>query len=264
MTRVLNMAKEQTIASFSGTGTISLNGAVSPFSTFVARATDELPGSSPWSGIGFVITDNAGNWEIHNDGVLTDAATDTLTRPTPAASSNAGALVNFPANTYDVYSWVPGQEVPGVIVKTAQNSTTTNVASAVDIDYDNTLPAISEGTDSGLSVVIAPESSSNILLWSFSCDTVASNSTTLIASFAVFQDSTCRGIANVNLVGTAPNNITMHGHITSGGTTNQTWTVRFGPNSSDPGTVRILSDSAGSAVYAGGNSANLRVLEVSV
>jgi hypothetical protein len=86
----LNYAKETTTTT--GTGTYSLGGAVSPFASFVARATDDVGGTSPWSNIFYVVTDNAGVFEF-GEGTLTDAGTDTLTRAVIHASSNGGARV---------------------------------------------------------------------------------------------------------------------------------------------------------------------------
>jgi hypothetical protein len=79
-----------------GTGTISLAGATSGFRTFV-------------SGIGngnttvyAIVHQTLAEWEI-GVGTVTDAATDTLSRTTILASSNANAAVNFSAGTKDVF-----------------------------------------------------------------------------------------------------------------------------------------------------------------
>jgi hypothetical protein len=80
-----------------GTGTLDLGGAATGgFITFVA-------------GIGTgnrcyycIQLTSANEWEV-GIGTVTDAATDTLTRETVLASSNAGALVNFSAGSKDVF-----------------------------------------------------------------------------------------------------------------------------------------------------------------
>lgn len=80
-----------------GTGTLDLGGAATGgFITFVA-------------GIGTgnrcyycIQLTSANEWEV-GVGVVTDAATDTLSRDTVLASSNGGALVNFSAGTKDVF-----------------------------------------------------------------------------------------------------------------------------------------------------------------
>jgi len=82
-----------------GTGTITLAGAVSgflPFSTI-----------GDGSSCDYVIDDGAGNWEVGN-GVYTLSGT-TLSRVTVFASSNAGSLVTFAAGTKTVFLDVPAK-----------------------------------------------------------------------------------------------------------------------------------------------------------
>ncbi len=83
-----------------GTGTLSLAGAVSGFQGFVA-------------GIGHantcyyaIVHQGAAEWEV-GMGTVTDAAPDTLARTTVLASNNAGAAVNFSAGTKDVFVTLP-------------------------------------------------------------------------------------------------------------------------------------------------------------
>lgn len=80
-----------------GTGTISLAGAVGGFRTFVAGIGD---GRSAFYTIRN--RDVPTEWEV-GVGIVTDASTDTLSRVTVIRSSNSDALVNFSAGTKDVF-----------------------------------------------------------------------------------------------------------------------------------------------------------------
>jgi len=79
----------------SGTGTITLAGAVTGYQSFATAL-----GSSSTS-VPYCIVDNtAATWEV---GLGTFNGTTSLSRDTVTASSNAGALVNFAANSKDVF-----------------------------------------------------------------------------------------------------------------------------------------------------------------
>lgn len=84
-----------------GTGTLTLAGAASGFQGFVAGIGD---GNTCF----YAIQEQSGtDWEV-GVGTVTDAASDTLSRDTIIASSNAGAAVNFGAGTKDVFVSYPG------------------------------------------------------------------------------------------------------------------------------------------------------------
>ena len=85
-----------------GTGTITLAGAVAGFQAFSAIGNGNVTY--------FAIVDNAtGAWEV-NYGTYTASGT-TLTRNNPPlSSSNAGALVNFAANPKDVFCTYPSEK----------------------------------------------------------------------------------------------------------------------------------------------------------
>ena len=88
---VANRVKETSVTA--GTGSMVLAGAVTGYQTFVAAVQD---GNSTY----YTIEDPiAGTWEV---GVGTYNA-NTLTRDTVLASSNAGSLVSFAANTKFVF-----------------------------------------------------------------------------------------------------------------------------------------------------------------
>jgi hypothetical protein len=80
-----------------GTGTVDLDGAApTGFRGFVAAIGN---GNTCYY---CIVLASAGEWEV-GIGTVTDAATDTLSRTTILASSNAGAAVNFSAGTKDVF-----------------------------------------------------------------------------------------------------------------------------------------------------------------
>ena len=82
-----------------GTGTVSLNGAVTGFQSFTnAFTTGSL--------VYYCITDALMNWEA-GYGTFTTGAPATLSRTVIFASSNAGAAVNFAAGNKDVFNTFP-------------------------------------------------------------------------------------------------------------------------------------------------------------
>lgn len=80
-----------------GTGTYSLAGAEPGFRTIVAAA-------GTGNTVRYMATDGK-DWEV-NDGVITDATPDTLTRATLIASST-GSAINWGAGTRDIYLLPP-------------------------------------------------------------------------------------------------------------------------------------------------------------
>lgn len=85
-----------------GTGTLSLAGAVSGFRTFVAGVGDAAKCRY------YIRLRNGTEWEW-GIGTVTDATPDTLARTTVLRSSNANAAVNFSGGTKDV--WIgPGPD----------------------------------------------------------------------------------------------------------------------------------------------------------
>jgi len=100
MAFVLNdRVKEETTTT--GTGTISLDGAVDGFESFV-------------SGIGnsnntYYAIVGGSEWEV-GIGTVTDATPDTLSRDTILTSSNADSAVNFSAGTKSVFCTLPASK----------------------------------------------------------------------------------------------------------------------------------------------------------
>lgn len=83
-----------------GTGTITLAGAVSGYRTFSSVAAT---GDSVY----YVITLGT-EWEV---GLGTMASSTTLSRDTVLSSSNSNAAVNFSAGTKDVFMTIPATNV---------------------------------------------------------------------------------------------------------------------------------------------------------
>ena len=95
-----------------GTGTVSLAGAVTGFQSFSAGIGN---GNSTY----YTISDNVTNqWEV-GIGTYTSAGS-TLSRDTVLASSNSGSLVNFSTGTADVFVTYPSERA--VYVNSANTS----------------------------------------------------------------------------------------------------------------------------------------------
>ena len=85
-----------------GTGTLTLAGAVTGFQAFSAIGNGNVTY--------FAIVDNAtGAWEVNYGTYSTSGTTLTRNNP-PLSSSNAGALVNFAANPKDVFCTYPSEK----------------------------------------------------------------------------------------------------------------------------------------------------------
>lgn len=89
----------------SGTGIISLAGAVDGFQSFAGGIGN---GNTCY----YCITDGT-DWEV-GLGTVTDAATDTLSRDTVLASSNSDAAVDFGSGSKDVFCVVPAGHISGI------------------------------------------------------------------------------------------------------------------------------------------------------
>jgi len=112
-----------------GTGTLTLAGAVAGFQSFAAVGN----GNTTYYAIADAVT---GAWEV-GIGTYTASGT-TLSRDTVLSSSNSGSLVNFAANTKDVFVTYPSsksayQDAAGVIAQTsfgAITATSANITTA--------------------------------------------------------------------------------------------------------------------------------------
>ncbi len=117
----------------SGTGTITLSGAVSGYQAFSTVGNGAL--------VYYVIADQAGgNWET-GIGTYTLSGT-TLARTTVLASSNAGSLVSFGSNTKDVFASVPAfllNRVPYTLFDHYADGSSTSTNGTFDTLYTDTL-----------------------------------------------------------------------------------------------------------------------------
>jgi len=143
---ISDRVKETTITS--GTGSITLTGAVGgfrPFSSAIGNSNTTY----------YAITNSNGEFEV-GLGTVTDAGTDTLSRDTILSSSNSDSAVNFSAGTKDVFCTLPAskavlQNDSGVASATTfsgsgaqlTNLNASNVASGTlpDARFPATLPA---------------------------------------------------------------------------------------------------------------------------
>ena len=147
MALVLKDRVQETSVS-TGTGTVTLDGAVAGYQTF---STAIASGSTVY----YTITAQTGsNWEV---GVGTFTSPDQLSRTTVLSSSNSGSLVNFPAGTKNVFVTQPSEQAlytnqaTGLVEANGNGSNnisfTTITANNANLTYGtiNTVPAI--GTD---------------------------------------------------------------------------------------------------------------------
>ncbi len=92
--------------STSGTGTITLGGAVSGFQSFATAFPSPVGGSVD---VYYTIADGSGNWET---GIGTySSAGGTVSRNTVLDSSNAGALVNFTGTSQTIWVDLPSKGI---------------------------------------------------------------------------------------------------------------------------------------------------------
>ena len=87
-----------------GTGTISLDGAVVGFETFVSAIGDT-------NETYYCIFAGNGEFEVGR-GTITDATPDTISRDTVISSSNSDNLVDFSAGDKQVFCTLPASQTP--------------------------------------------------------------------------------------------------------------------------------------------------------
>jgi hypothetical protein len=251
---LLNYAKETT--NTSGAGTYTLAGAVSPFSSFVARAAEDIGGSSPWSQVFYVCTDNSGNWEF-GDGLLTDAASDTITRSTIHASSNSGAAVNWPdTSAKDIYSWPPGSYVTGVVKQIVVSRITTDFSITATIPLDATIPTNTEGVQLA-SATITPTQAANQIRVNISIPVCEAATTPAVVS--LFKDTTCFGAGTV---ATGQRSFNATWYLSAGSTASQTISIRAGDTGA--GTFYVNRDASTANLFSTEAEISLFVEEIEI
>ena len=122
MALVINDRVQETTTS-TGTGTVNLGGAVSGFEGFVSAIGT---GNTTY----YCIQGEA-QFEV-GIGTVTDGTPDTLSRDTVISSSNADALVDFPAGTKNVFCTTPASKT---VYKDANNDI--QLADGEHISFDN-------------------------------------------------------------------------------------------------------------------------------
>ena len=139
---VADRVKESTTST--GTGTINLEGTSDGFQGFVAGIGN---GNTTYYAISH---QTASEWEV-GIGIVTDAATDTLSRDTIISSSNGGLAVNFSAGSKDVIATLPSSK--SYVLDNAGDTT---------ISADLSVTSIS-GSGAGLTTLNASNVSSGTL-----------------------------------------------------------------------------------------------------
>jgi hypothetical protein len=144
-----------------GTGTLSLAGAVSSFRTLVAGIGT---GNQCYYAI---VNGAAAEWEV-GIGTVTDATPDTLSRTTVLSSSNAGALVNFSAGTKDVFVTLPASAAApdasyASLWRTTAQSIGHNSTTAVTYDSEKSDTDNYHSTSSNTDLITIPEAGTYIL-----------------------------------------------------------------------------------------------------
>jgi hypothetical protein len=157
MALVVNDRVKET-STTTGTGTLSLAGAVAGFESFVA-------------GIGnsnttyYAIVNANGEFEV-GLGTVTDAGTDTLARDTIISSSNSDSAVNFSAGTKEVFCTLPASKA---VIKDS-NGAVAGVTMSSNLDLNgNTLildadadTSIKASTDDQIDLKVATYDIANI------------------------------------------------------------------------------------------------------
>jgi hypothetical protein len=141
----------QETSTTTGTGTITLAGAVSGYQSFSAVGD----GNSTYYGI----VNANGEWE-NGIGTYTSSGT-TLSRATVLSSSNSGSLVNFTAGTKDVFVNYPAERAVFALGAGVNSTTGSIYVNKTTITEDTTLipgeNGISVGTvsvDSGVTITV--------------------------------------------------------------------------------------------------------------
>jgi len=117
----------------------------------------------------------------------------------------------------------------GSVVQTKFATLTAMVSTAVNIPLDNTVPLITEGADSGISLAFTPTDAGNKIRLSFSGQVSASKKSH--TSVSIWQDSTCIAARSVRVeVANNLRAIAFEYMFSAPGTDPVTYTVRFGAN----------------------------------
>lgn len=236
-----------------GTGAVTLGGAVTGFEAFSARMSN---GDTTR----YCITDGTA-WEV---GVGTWNTGGTLSRTTVIKSSNSDSAVSFSAGTKSVFmTWDSAYRPKGSCVQEVTTITGAVATGTTTMVSDDTIPQNTEG-DQYMSLSITPKSSSNVLIIEVLAYLSTSNTQTRIIG-AIFQDSTSNALAagetyNGGLADII-NDFPLK-HIMTAGTTSST-TFKFRAGTSGAGTTTFNGNSGGRK-YGGVSASSIIIREYQV
>ena len=246
----------QETSTTTGTGTLTLAGAVTGYRSFNASFTNG-------DVVFYTIDDTLGNWEVGSGTV----GTGTLTRATVIVSSNANALVNFGAGAKRVFCSAPTQALlPNQTSNSGKYLTTDGTSPSWSTVTAGTVTSVSgTGTVSGLTLTGTVTSSGSLTLGGtldLSAYNAAGAFTTLSASSTVSGTGFSTYLASPPAIGgttPAAGNFTTlgaTGNTTLGDAAGDTLTINAGVISIPNG--QIATTAASQAEMEAGTEAALR------
>ena len=265
MPYLANRVQETTTTS--GTGTVTLGGAVTGYVTFISSFT-------VGDAVYYAIDNGSGEWEI---GIGTLVTSSTLSRDTVIESSNSNALVNFSAGTKRIFCTAPTQVL---LPNQTGNSGKVLTTDGTSPSWTATLNGVSiGGTTPAAGSFTTLSTTGNVTLGDAAADTVTLNANTVTLnnsttiSAASTKTLTLNGGAGSNgLVLDASNNIMVGPEIYRGSTTSYIRiaggdTASAGANiilfgqshASAPGQISLTALGTGATVFNTGGAERMRL-----
>jgi hypothetical protein len=139
MTKIADRVKEQTTTV--GTGTYSLDGAITAYQTFVSGVGDG-------NECHYTATDGT-DWEV-GVGTVTNSSPDTLTRDTIFSSSNSGLAVDWSAGNKNIFVVNSAEHIAGtthLYINNISNAQDATAETTVDAGVDTTLKLTGSGSN---------------------------------------------------------------------------------------------------------------------
>ena len=165
MPYLANRVQETTTTS--GTGTVTLGGAVTGYVTFISSFT-------VGDAVYYAIDNGSGEWEI---GIGTLVTSSTLSRDTVIESSNSNALVNFSAGTKRIFCTAPTQVL---LPNQTGNSGKVLTTDGTSPSWTATLNGVSiGGTTPAAGSFTTLSTTGNVTLGDAAADTVTLNANTV-------------------------------------------------------------------------------------
>ena len=128
-----------------GTGPFTLGGAVVGYQALSNCFADQ--------DIGYFCATDGTNWEVFQ-GTFT-LGSDTLSRDTVVASSNAGALVNFPGPSTTVFNTYPATAATGMVKRSIATQSTNQPQNVIRIAQDDNMLFFQDLVMNGTAEVVA-------------------------------------------------------------------------------------------------------------